>query len=226
MDELLSIGEFSSRCGLSIKMLRSYADAGLLPPAAVDATSGYRYYSINQLDTARVIGLLRRAGIAIDEIYEFLSSADAARIDRWESEIRLTSTSRNQALQDARAALALSGSPFQLRSTTTHEGNAMTTQRLAAVTATAAGNRASNEDAVLISDRLYVVADGISGLDNGMIASRTAVDTLASSFEEDPTVVGLLTACRQANLAVRQQTTTTHAESLMGTTLTALALMG
>jgi PPM family protein phosphatase len=42
---LLAIGEFSARSGLSAKVLRSYAAAGLLVPAAVDAWSGYRYYA-------------------------------------------------------------------------------------------------------------------------------------------------------------------------------------
>ena len=53
MDELLIIGDFSARCGLSAKMLRSYAAAGLLVPAAVDGSSGYRYYSAGQLRHAR-----------------------------------------------------------------------------------------------------------------------------------------------------------------------------
>jgi protein phosphatase len=35
VDELLVIGEFSARSGLSAKVLRSYAAAGLLVPAAV-----------------------------------------------------------------------------------------------------------------------------------------------------------------------------------------------
>ena len=43
MTHLLSIGEFSARCGLSPKALRLYAEAGLLVPAAVDSSNGYRY---------------------------------------------------------------------------------------------------------------------------------------------------------------------------------------
>ena len=43
MDELLTIGEFSQACGLSPKVLRTYAADGLLTPAAVDRGSGYRY---------------------------------------------------------------------------------------------------------------------------------------------------------------------------------------
>ena len=38
-----AIGEFSARSGLSAKVLRSYAAAGLLVPAAVDPWTGYRY---------------------------------------------------------------------------------------------------------------------------------------------------------------------------------------
>jgi MerR family regulatory protein len=45
VSELLAIGEFSARCGLSVKVLRTYAAEGLLVPAAVDARSGYRYYA-------------------------------------------------------------------------------------------------------------------------------------------------------------------------------------
>jgi protein phosphatase len=68
-----------------------------------------------------------------------------------------------------------------------------------------------------------VVADGIGGLDNGEVASRTAIDALASAFAQAPTVSGLLTACRKANQAVLQQATGPTAAA-MGTTLTALAI--
>jgi DNA-binding transcriptional MerR regulator len=73
VDELLSIGDFSARGGLSAKMLRSYAAAGLLVPAAVDGSWGYRYYSTSQLHQARVIALLRHAEIAVDDISTSLS---------------------------------------------------------------------------------------------------------------------------------------------------------
>ena len=45
VDDLMPIGEFSQRSGLSPKRLRSYAAGGLLVPAAIDSSSGYRYYS-------------------------------------------------------------------------------------------------------------------------------------------------------------------------------------
>ena len=203
-------------------MLRSYAQAGLLPPAAVDAASGYRYYSASQLHQARVIGMLRRAGIGINEIKEFLKYPDAARIDQWEREIRSMSTSLHQALAEARAALALDDSYPHSRSFNEHEGTEVT-PTLAAATATHIGQRASNEDGVLTNDRLYVVADGIGGLENGEVASRTAIETFASTFAKDATVSGLLHAFREANQAVSQQSTNPTAAT-MGTTLTALAV--
>lgn len=103
MNELLSIGEFSARCGLSAKMLRSYAGIGLLVPAAVDAWSGYRYYSTGQLHRARVIGLLRLAGVAVDDIARYFADPSAERWERWDREIVESSDSRRKALAEARA---------------------------------------------------------------------------------------------------------------------------
>src|SRR5580700_3939833 len=88
-------------------MLRSYAAAGLLVPAAIDGSSGYRYYSTSQLNQAQVIALLRRAGIAVDQIGEFLHSPSEAQLDRWDTEIVRQTSVRRHALADARAALAL-----------------------------------------------------------------------------------------------------------------------
>ena len=61
----MTIGEFSDRSGLSAKRLRTYAAEGLLTPAAVGPSSGYRYYSPGQLADAQVIDALRQAGVAL-----------------------------------------------------------------------------------------------------------------------------------------------------------------
>src|SRR3954463_9602306 len=83
VDELLSIGEFSRRCGLSPKMLRSYADGGLLVPAAVDRISGYRYYSPGQVRDAEIVAALRQAGIAVAEIRDFVDRPTPAALAEW-----------------------------------------------------------------------------------------------------------------------------------------------
>ena len=41
--EEVSIGEFARRSRLSVKALRLYDELGVLVPARVDETSGYRY---------------------------------------------------------------------------------------------------------------------------------------------------------------------------------------
>ena len=57
--QLFSIGEFSQISGLSVKALRFYDEKGLLKPAQVDATSGYRFYDAGSAERARVIARLR-----------------------------------------------------------------------------------------------------------------------------------------------------------------------
>ncbi|MGW3955122.1 DNA polymerase III subunit beta family protein [Streptomyces sp. NPDC004752] len=61
--ELMPIGSFARRTGLTSSALRFYADCGLLPPAEVDPVSGYRYYSADQV--ARATGLRRLREIAM-----------------------------------------------------------------------------------------------------------------------------------------------------------------
>ena len=48
---MLTIGEFSSICRVSTKTLRYYAEIGLILPEEINPENGYRYYSINQLET-------------------------------------------------------------------------------------------------------------------------------------------------------------------------------
>lgn len=221
MGDLLSIGDFASRCGLSAKMLRSYATAGLLVPAAIDAWSGYRYYSTGQLHQARVVALLRRAGIGVDDIAHFFGNPDAAQLDRWDLEIVNTSASRRRALAAARSALALDRTAGGRRPGKTWTG-APVAYGLVPGTATHQGGRDINQDAALADDRLFAVADGIGAMDQGEVASQLAVDTLATAFAADRTVSGLLKACREANQVVWRQAA--NENSMMGTTLAALAV--
>ena len=78
MRNLLPIGRFSEICRLSISALRHYDELGLLPPAAVDADTGYRYYSIAQARDADRIRTLRFLDMPLAEIRAILSSDPAA----------------------------------------------------------------------------------------------------------------------------------------------------
>lgn len=221
MDGLLGIGDFSARCGLSAKMLRSYAAAGLLVPAAVDRASGYRYYSTGQLHQAGVIALLRQAGIAVKDIAEFYDNPDPVRLDRWDREVTRDSTTRRQALVQARAALALGHVPPQIPAESSRIGSEMAPDFLAGV-ATHTGGRDTNQDATIVAHRLFGVADGLG--QRGEIASRLALDTLEAAFAADRSISGLLIAGQQANQAVWQQAGTAGEDAQMGTTLTAIAI--
>lgn len=76
MDPLLNIGVFARRSRLSMKALRLYDRLGLLPPAKVDSGNGYRWYRESQLDTARLVVMLRRLDMPLAEVAEVVSMPD------------------------------------------------------------------------------------------------------------------------------------------------------
>jgi DNA-binding transcriptional MerR regulator len=87
MENLMSIGDFASASRLSQKALRLYGENGVLVPAWVDPDSGYRYYRAEQLQTATLIALLRRAGMPLLEIRSFLRSPSLERLEAYEREV-------------------------------------------------------------------------------------------------------------------------------------------
>src|SRR5947209_6950625 len=89
VDDVMPIGEFSERSGLSPKRLRSYAAGGLLVPTAVDSASGYRFYSVGQLRTARLIDTLREAGVPLADIAAFLRGPSCDQLDGWARRVEI-----------------------------------------------------------------------------------------------------------------------------------------
>lgn len=90
MHKLVPIGRFSQLTGLSIKALRLYDERGLLRPAVVDFTSGFRYYSLDQAPFARRIQSLRALQMLLADILALLNAENAdvasqrlARHERW-----------------------------------------------------------------------------------------------------------------------------------------------
>ena len=73
---LLSIGEFSRMTFLSVKTLRHYHETGLLAPAHIDPSSGYRYYDVSQVTTAQVIRRFRDLDLPIERLRAFLDAPD------------------------------------------------------------------------------------------------------------------------------------------------------
>ena len=103
MASTVSVGQFATMTHLSIKTLRHYHDVGLLEPARVDAATGYRYYSLDQLPAAALIRRLRDLKMPIPDVRSVLVARDpderstliSAHLDRLESELAQTRAAVN-----------------------------------------------------------------------------------------------------------------------------------
>ncbi len=73
---MLSIGEFSNICKVSTKTLRYYAEIGLILPSEINNENGYRYYSIEQLETMLFIKRLKSYNFSLEEIKIILKSEE------------------------------------------------------------------------------------------------------------------------------------------------------
>jgi DNA-binding transcriptional MerR regulator len=78
--DLVSIGRFAALTGISAKTLRRYDKSGMLAPAYVDPFTGYRLYSLEQLDVAVTIHLLRELDMPLAEIGDLVGSGDGERM--------------------------------------------------------------------------------------------------------------------------------------------------
>jgi DNA-binding transcriptional MerR regulator len=98
MTVLLTIGDFSRMTHLSVKALRHYHDVGLLEPAEVDRSSGYRLYDAGQVPVAQVIRRFRDLGMPVEEVKSVLAAPDVrtrnrvivAHLERMEDQLEQT----------------------------------------------------------------------------------------------------------------------------------------
>jgi DNA-binding transcriptional MerR regulator len=94
----LTIGEFAQLTHLSVRTLRRYHESGLLAPATVDPSSGYRYYTSGQIPSAQVIHRLRELDVPLAEVGEILATEDpraraeliAGHLERLEAQLDRT----------------------------------------------------------------------------------------------------------------------------------------
>lgn len=158
----MTIGAFARAARLSPKALRLYDELGLLPPAAVDSESGYRFYDPGQLEQARLIAWLRRLGMPLARIRVVVGldhGAAAAEVAAYWAEVVAETASRGRLATFLIDYL-------------TGRGDAMTDTgavlgiRYAARTDTGKV-RTSNEDAAYAGGRLLAVADGVKGAAGG-----------------------------------------------------------
>ena len=226
VDTLMPIGEFSERSGLSPRRLRSYAAAGLLVPAAVDSSSGYRYYSPGQLRSAQVIDALRNAGICLADIAVLLRDPSPARLDRWAVQLEADAAKRQEALRLTRDLLRANSGPVHADADHTGPDHPRreTTMNLRSSARTDTGQvRETNQDAMVCLDRLVAVADGMGGSPRGDRASSLAVAIVAAAFTGQ-SLDELGAALRAANTAIFERAAEGEGLEGMGTTLCAAGL--
>lgn len=81
-EPFLRIGPFSRASSLSIRALRAYHEQGLLVPAEVDPSTGYRVYAADQLLDAAVLRRLRELDVPLRKIADVLAARDPAVTER------------------------------------------------------------------------------------------------------------------------------------------------
>jgi DNA-binding transcriptional MerR regulator len=69
----MTIGQLAARTGLSVRTLRFYADAGVLPEAG-RTDSGYRLFAADSVARARLVRTLRELGVGLDDVRRVLTA--------------------------------------------------------------------------------------------------------------------------------------------------------
>ena len=108
----LKIGEFSQMMQVTVKTLRHYEQKGLLIPDEVDEWTGYRYYTVEQMQRLNNIRELQQLGFSLDEIgmlYEDDSHAPtigqlSRKIRDTEQQLRMLIDQREKLLPYSRQA--------------------------------------------------------------------------------------------------------------------------
>jgi DNA-binding transcriptional MerR regulator len=114
----VTIGEFSTMTRLSRKALRLYHDLGLLEPAEVDPTTGYRYYDVTQVELARLIRRFRDLDMPVPDVKSYVAATNgearqaivSAHLDRMESQLLQT----QEAVAALRALIIPADSPTRI----------------------------------------------------------------------------------------------------------------
>lgn len=71
-ETLLKIGEVAAFFNVSVKAIRIYEKKGIIKPSKVDEFTGYRYYTVEQVQQLNALVELKALGFSLDEIKEIM----------------------------------------------------------------------------------------------------------------------------------------------------------
>ncbi|MBZ0285323.1 MAG: MerR family transcriptional regulator [Anaerolineae bacterium] len=101
---MFKIGDFSKICQVSIRVLRHWDEMGLLKPGHTDASTGYRYYAIEQLERVNRILALRGLGLSLPQIVRLLE--EQVSVSEIRGMLRLKQAELQQQMEASQAMLA------------------------------------------------------------------------------------------------------------------------
>jgi DNA-binding transcriptional MerR regulator len=110
-EHLRGIGAAARESGLPVSALRFYDAAGVLRPAWSDPVTGYRWYSRDQVDQARLVARLRQVEMPLADIAAVLASRHRpiealTVLERHQRELEARFAAARTWLSDARSLLA------------------------------------------------------------------------------------------------------------------------
>jgi PPM family protein phosphatase len=167
---LLPIGAFARSARLSPKALRLYDELGLLRPAFVDPSTGYRFYDPAQLEQARLVAWLRRLGMPLARIQvvcELAPARAAEEVAAYWAQVEADTASRRDL-----AAFLIASLSGRTAMAGTHETLAIRYASRSDVGLV----RETNQDSAYAGTRLLAVADGMGSA--GSLASAAVIDAL------------------------------------------------
>ncbi len=101
---MFRIGEFSRLSQVPVKTLRYYDEIGLLHPAKVDESSGYRLYSLHQLSRLNMLLVLRDLGFTLEQVAMLMQ--EAVSVEQVRGMLRMRRTEIEGRLDEERLRLA------------------------------------------------------------------------------------------------------------------------
>jgi DNA-binding transcriptional MerR regulator len=101
---MLKIGNFSRFTDVTIKTLHHYDEVGLLKPAEVDRFTGYRYYTVEQMERLNRILALKDLGFSLEQIAQVLDDDLPASEIRGMLKLRQAELEQQIATEQARLA--------------------------------------------------------------------------------------------------------------------------